>query len=192
MRRGVLGLDRVLVLLLGLVLVVLGVAAIGWQVGFLADVWPDVPDSTSVDSTQVTGDSRFVAIAVAAGVVLVLLGLWWLFAHLPRRGVGPLRLPSGDVPGVLTVLPGPAVATAADVLADDPRILSARGAVLTDRKRLVVRLRVTVYPDADLASVITSCEAVLADLARVLPEEQLTSRVELTVLRRAPERARVQ
>jgi len=40
--------------------------------------------------------------------------------------------------------------------------------------------------------VITSCEAVLADLARVLPEEQLTSRVELTVLRRAPERARVQ
>ena len=163
MRRGVLGLDRVLVLLLGLVLVVLGVAAIGWQVGFLADVWPDVPDSTSVDSTQVTGDSRFVAIAVAAGVVLVLLGLWWLFAHLPRRGVGPLRLPSGDVPGVLT-----------------------------DLKRLVVRLRVTVYPDADLASVITSCEAVLADLARVLPEEQLTSRVELTVLRRAPERARVQ
>ena len=192
MRRGVLAMDRVLVLLLGLVLIVLGVAAIGWQVGFLADVWPDVPESAGVDTTQVTDSSAFVAIAVAAGVVLVLLGLWWLLAHLPRRGVGPLRLPSGDVPGALTVLPGPAVATAADVLADDPGILSARGAVLTDRKERVVRLRVSTYPDADLAPVIRSCQVVLADLARVLPEHQLRSRVELTVLRKAPERARVQ
>ncbi|WP_146842494.1 hypothetical protein [Cellulomonas composti] len=186
-----LGLDRVLVLLLGLVLVVLGVAAIGWQTGFLADVWPDVPDSVDVDSSRVTGSSSFVAIALAVGVVLVGLGLWWLLAHLPRRGVAPLRLPAGPLPGVLTVEPGPAVATAADVLSDDPRILSVRGAVLTERGRLVVRLRVTAYPDADLADVIGACHDVLADLARVLPEEQLTSRVEITVLRRAAARARV-
>jgi hypothetical protein len=192
MRRGVLGFDRVLVLLLGLALIVLGVAAIGWQTGFLADVWPSAPSSVEVDSGQATDASNFTPIAVAAGVLLVLLGLWWLFAHLPRRGVGPLRLPPGDVSGVLTVLPGPAVATAADVLADDPRILSARGAVLTERSVVVVRLRVTCYPDADLGEVIAACDAVLADLARVLPDEQLTSRVELTVLRRAPERARVQ
>ena len=63
MRRGVLAVDRVLVLLLGLVLIVLGVAAIGWQVGFLADVWPDAPDEAGVDSTQVTDSSAFVAIA---------------------------------------------------------------------------------------------------------------------------------
>ncbi|WP_426593588.1 hypothetical protein ACPPVS_17905 [Cellulomonas sp. McL0617] len=192
MRRGVLAVDRVVVLLLGLALIALGVALVGWQAGFLADVWPSVPGSVQVDSSQVTGSDSFVAVAVTAGVVLVVLGLWWLLAHLPRRGVGPLRLPAGVSPGVLTVLPGPAVATAADILADEPGVLSARGAVLTDRKQRVVRLRVTVYPDADLVSVIASCDAVLADLARVLPDEQLTSRVELSVLRRAPERARVQ
>ena len=191
MRRGVLAVDRVVVLLLGLVLIVLGVAVVGWQVGFLADVWPSVPDSAQVDSTQVTDNANFETIALVAGVVLVLIGLWWLLAHLPRRGVGPLRLPSGAVPGVLTVLPRPAADTAAEILADEPGVLSARAAVLTERKQRVVRLRVTTYPDADLGSVIASCDAVLADLARVLPEEQLTSRVELSVLRRAPERARV-
>lgn len=192
MRRGVLGVDRVIVFLLGLVLIALGVAAIGWQTGFLDDLWPSVPGSVDVDSGQVTGSDSFVAIAVAAGAILIGLGGWWLGAHIPRRGVGPLRLEGGDVPGVLTVEPGPAVATAADVLEDDPRILSARGAVLRERKATVVRLRVTCYPDADLGGVAAACDQVLADLARVLPDEQLTSRVELTVLRRAPERSRVQ
>ncbi|WP_155856082.1 hypothetical protein [Cellulomonas sp. URHD0024] len=191
MRRGVLAVDRVVVLLLGLVLVALGLAVVGWQAGFLKDVWPSAPSSVHVDSGEVTDDGSFVAVAVLLGALLVGLGLWWLLSHLPRRGVGPLRLPPGDVPGVLTVLPGPAVETAAEVLEDDPRVLSARGSVLTDRKQLVVRLRVTVYPDADLGSVIQSCDAVLADLARVLPAEQLTSRVELSVRRQAPERARV-
>ena len=177
MRRGVLGVDRVLVLLLGLVLIVLGVAAIGWQVGFLADVWPSVPSSVDVESGSGHRSARTSrSIAVASGVVLVLLGLWWLLAHLPRRGVDPLRLPAGDVPGVLTVLPGPAVAAAADVLADDPRILSARGSVLTERKALVVRLRVTCYPDADLGAVVAACDAVLADLARVLPDDARSRR----------------
>ncbi|WP_051639838.1 hypothetical protein [Cellulomonas sp. URHE0023] len=192
MRRGALAVDRVVVLLLGLVLIALGVAVVGWQAGFLEDVWPSVPPSVQVDSSEVTGTGSFVVLAVAAGAVLVGLGGWWLAAHIPRRGVGPLRLPPGDVPGVLTVLPAPAVATAADVLADEPGVLSARGAVLTDRKQRVVRLRVAVYPDADLASVIASCDRVLADLAVVLPDDQLRSRLELSVRREASERARVQ
>jgi len=192
MRRGALAVDRVVVLLLGLLLLVLGIAIVGWQAGFLDDVWSSAPSSLAVDSRQVTDDGTFVPLAIAAGVILVLLGLWWLGAHIPARGVGSLRLPPGDVPGVLTVDPGAAVDAAADVLEDDPQVLSARGAVLTDRKQLVARLRVTAYPDADLGSLIRSCDAVLADLARVLPEQQLTSRVELSVRRRAPERARVQ
>ena len=54
MRRSILAFDRVIVLLLGLVLIVLGVAAVGWQTGFLGSVWPAVPDQITVDSTQVT------------------------------------------------------------------------------------------------------------------------------------------
>ena len=56
--------------------------------------------------------------------------------------------------------------------------------MLADRGERVVRLRVTVYPDADLAPWSRRATAVLADLARVLPAEQLRSRVELSVLRR--------
>ena len=184
MRRSILGFDRVLVLLLGLLLIVLGVAAVGWQTGFLESLWPDVPDEIAVDSSQVTGSSSFAVLAGVVGGALVVIGLWWLLAHLPRRSVGSLRLPSGDQPGRLVVDPGPAVATAAEVLADDPMIRSAKGAVLADRGELVVRLRATVDPDADLGAVVDACDAVLADLAHVLPADQLRSRVELSVLRR--------
>ncbi|GEK22029.1 hypothetical protein [Cellulomonas xylanilytica] len=184
MRRSILAFDRVLVLLLGLVLVVLGVAAVGWQTGFLGSVWPDVPDEVSVDTGEITGASGFAVLAGVAGSALVVIGLCWLIAHLPRRSVGSLRLPSGEQPGRLVVDPGPAVATAAEVLADDPLIRSARGAVLADRGEQVVRLRATVDPDADLGAVVAACDRVLADLAHVLPADQLRSRVELSVLRR--------
>lgn len=191
MRRSILAFDRVVVLLLGLVLLVVGLAAVGWQVGFLDDVWPDVPDSLAVDSGRVTDSDSFAVLAGVVGGALVVIGLWWLLAHLPRRSAGSLRLPPGELPGRLVVDPAPAVATAAEVLADDPLVRSARGAVLPDRGELVVRLRVTVDPDCDLESVVAACDEVLGDLARVLPADQLRSRVELGVLRRAEASPRV-
>ena len=191
MRRSTLAFDRVLVLLLGLVLLVVGVAAVGWQVGFLETVWPDVPSSLDVDSGRLTGASSYPLLAGIVGVALVLIGLWWLLAHLPRRSVGSLRLPSGDQPGRLVVDPGPAVSTAAEVLAEDPIIRSARGAILADRGELVVRLRATVDPDSDLDDAVAACDRVLSDLAHVLPADQLRSRVELSVLRRGEVAPRV-
>jgi hypothetical protein len=191
MSRSILAFDRIVVLLLGLVLLVLGVAAVGWQLGYLADVWPAAPDTLDVDSGRLTGSPNYPVIAGAVGVALVVIGVWWLFAHVPRRSVGALRLPAGEQPGRLVVEPGPAVATAAEVLADDPMIRSARGAVLADRGELVVRLRATADPDADLASVVQACDDVLADLADVLPADQLRSRVELSVLRRGTSEPRV-
>ncbi|MDC7123125.1 hypothetical protein OMK64_16460 [Cellulomonas fimi] len=192
MRRSVLAVDRVLLLLLGLVLVVAGVAAVGWQVGFLSDVWPSAPDRLAVDTETVTQTSGYPVLLALAGVLLVGLGLWWLVAHLPRRSVGALRLPAGDRAGRLTVDPGPAVATAAEVLAEASDVRAARGSVLRDRGELVVRLRATVDPGADLPAVVAACDRVLADLARVLPSDRLRSRVEISVLREPAAAPRVQ
>jgi hypothetical protein len=192
MRRSILAFDRVVVLLLGLVLIVLGVAAVGWQYDFLSSVWPDVPDEIGVDSTLVTDSPNAAVLGGVIGCALVIIGLWWLLAHLPRRSVGALRLPPGGQPGRLMVEPGPAVATAAEVLAEDPMIRAARGAVLADRGERVVRLRATVEPATDLEAVGATCDRVLADLAHVLPADQLRSRVELSVLRRGETGPRVQ
>jgi hypothetical protein len=191
MKRSVLAVDRVAVLLLGLVLVVVGAAAVGWQLGFLTEVWPDVPDTVQVDAGAVTTASGYPVLAGTIGVALVAVGAWWLLAHVPRRSVGPLRLAAGDQPGRLEVDPGPAVATAADVLSDDPVIQSARGAVIADRGERVVRLRATVNPDTDLYAAVAACDRILADLAHVLPADQLRARVELSVLRRGETEARV-
>ena len=145
------------------------------------------PTSSHVDSTQVTDDANFAAIAIVAGVVLVVLGL--LVAG--RAPAPPRRRPAAPAPGRrprrahgrCPARPSRPPPTSSRT---SPRVLSARGAVLTDRKQRVVRLRVTVYPDADLGAVVASCDAVLADLARVLPDEQLTSRVEVSVLSSGP------
>lgn len=192
MSRGILAFDRVVVLLLGLVLVALGVAAVGWRTGFLESLWVDVPGQIGVDTGLVTGDPNAALLTGLVGGALVVIGLWWLLAHLPRRSVGSLRLPPGEHPGRLVVDPRPAVDTAADVLADVPVIRSARGAVLADRGERVLRLRATVDPDVDLAEVVIACDEVLADLAHVLPTDQLRSRVELSVRRRGEAAPRVQ
>jgi hypothetical protein len=192
MKRSVLAVDRVLLLLLGVVLVVAGVAAVGWQIGFLTEVWPSAPDRLAVDTEPVTEASSYPPLLALAGVALVALGLWWLLAHLPRRSVGPLRLPAGDRAGRLTVDPGPAVAVAAEVLSEAPDVRSARGSVLRDRGELVVRLRTTVDPAADLPAVVAACDGVLEELAQVLPSERLRSRVEISVLREPAAAPRVQ
>jgi hypothetical protein len=192
MKRSVLAVDRVLLLLLGVVLVVAGVAAVGWQIGFLTEVWPSAPDRLAVDTEPVTEASSYPLLLALAGVALVALGLWWLLAHLPRRSVGPLRLPAGDRAGRLTVDPGPAVAVAAEVLSEAPDVRSARGSVLRDRGELVVRLRTTVDPAADLPAVVAACDGVLEELAQVLPSERLRSRVEISVLREPAAAPRVQ
>ena len=116
----------------------------------------------------------------------------WTHTAGPRRSVGALRLPAGNRAGRLTVDPGPAVAVAAEVLSEAPDVRSARGSVLRDRGELVVRLRTTVDPAADLPAVVAACDNVLGELARVLPSERLRSRVEISVLREPAAAPRVQ
>jgi hypothetical protein len=84
--------------------------------------------------------------AVGAGAVTVLLGLCWLIAHLPARGVGMLVLPGSDRAGRLLVDPG----SPAGVLAGTPGIRSAHSKVVRDRGELVVALTGTIDPRADL------------------------------------------
>ncbi|MFB9377587.1 hypothetical protein ACFFKU_14050 [Kineococcus gynurae] len=192
MSRGVVGLDRFLALLAGLVLVVVGVAVAAWPLGYLKQVWPAMPDELRLQTAgDVVGASWWPWAAGGAGVVLALLALWWLLAHVPRRGAGDLSLPGSDRAGRLMVDADAPASAAADVLADAPGVRSARGRTIRDRNQLVVELTVVTEPDADLDAVVSASDAVVADLARVLGRPDARARVQITVARRGRSGSRV-
>lgn len=192
MGRTVLGLDRLAAIVLGLVLLVLGLAAAAWGAGWLVEVWAAAPQRLTLKTaTDTVATAWWPWAAGVAGAVLVLLALWWLLAHLPRRGVGELSLEGSSTSGRLRIDPAGVAATAADVLSETPGVRSASSRVLRDRGQLVVALKATVEPDADLQSVVSATDDVATDLAQVLGRDDARARVQLGVARRAHRRTRV-
>ena len=90
MKRATASVDRTSTAVVGLALIALGGGAVAWERG-------QFPGRERLDAP-------FLATAVDAGwwpwalgaaaIVLVLLGLWWLLAHLPRRSVGTVAFAS--------------------------------------------------------------------------------------------------
>jgi len=192
MRRSVLGLDRVLAVLLGLILLVAGLGAAAWYNGNLRRLWPRFPRQVSTDqAADLLNSSWWPWASGAAGALAVLLGLWWLLAHLPRRGVGPLVLPGSGRPGRLLADPAGIAATAAEVLADTPGLRSAHGKVIRDRGTIVVALTGTIDPRGDLHEVVAAIDAVATDLRSVLGRDDVRARIQLSVARRPRTQPRV-
>lgn len=191
MSRGVLAVDRVVTFLLGLVLLLAGLAAIAWWAGQLDHVWPAVPAVLRLRVLRTAVEAGWwPGAAAVAGVVALALGLWWLLSHVPRRGVGTLALPGSGVRGGLRLDPDAAVATAAEVLAQSPGVRSAGGSMRHDRGELVARLDATIEPTADLGAVVAAAERVSAELGHVLGLPAARCRVDLSVARRGRQLAR--
>ena len=192
MRRSVLGLDRIVAILVGLLLLVAGIGAAAWYTGGLRRLWPGFPRRLSTDGTADVLDTDWWPWAGgAAGALAVLLGLWWLIAHLPRRSVGPLVLPGSGRAGRLLADPAGIATTAAEVLAETPGLRSVRSRVLRDRGELVVALAGTVDPRADLTDIVAATDAVAGELQTVLGRNDARARVHLSVARRARAQPRV-
>ncbi|PRY15373.1 hypothetical protein [Kineococcus rhizosphaerae] len=192
MSRSVLGLDRVLAVLAALLLIVAGAATAAWGAGELDRVWAASPQRLNLQTaSDVLATAWWPWVAGLVGVVLAVLAVWWLLAHIPRRGVPSLPLPGTARTGRLSIAPDAPVEVAADVLAETPGIRSARGRVLRDRGRLVVALDATVEPDADLLDVVAATDTVSAQLAEVLGRDDARARVRLRVARHARHQTRV-
>lgn len=180
MRRGIIALDRIAGLLIAIVLIAAGAAALGWRY----DVIPDAPDRIQLEGlTDLPGEPWWPWATGAGGVLLIVLGLSWLVRHLPRRGIGRLRLPNSDDSGLLTADANAAVSAAAEALALTPGVRGGSGHVIRDRGQLVAELHCTIEPTADLTAVQAAAEQTAADLHRVLARDDLSHRIELRVAR---------
>lgn len=165
MTRRLAGLDRVLTLLAGLALVVVGVGAVAWWLGRLAVVGP-VLDAGWLPELVRRGWWPWAFTAVA--VVLALLGLRWLVAHLPRRAPGRVALDGSGEDGRLDADLGVAAGQAAAAVAASPGVRGASARVVSDRGEVVVELTATVPAAAGLAEGVAALDAGSADLAVAL------------------------
>ncbi|MEJ5914686.1 hypothetical protein [Pseudokineococcus sp. 1T1Z-3] len=191
-KRSVLGLDRVAALVAGLLLLALGVAMVMWWGGWLVLVWPQAPDQLTLQTaTDAFAASWWGWASLGAGVLLGLLGLWWLVAHRTHRSTGPVRLTGSDDSGTLLLDGSAAVSTAATVLGRARGVRGARGKLVRDRGELVAEVSAVVEPVADLAHVVEAAEAAMADLAVVLGRPDVLGRVRLDVAKDARRESRV-
>jgi hypothetical protein len=153
---------------------------------------PSVPGQLSTDGA---GDVLTIVwwpwASGAAGALAILLGLWWLSAHVPRTGAGVLALPGSNRTGRLLVDPAAVAGAAAEVLADTPGIRSAHGRVLRDRGELVVAITGTVDARADLGEIVDAVDAVAATVKSVLSRDDARARIRLSIARRAHSQPRV-
>lgn len=192
MTRRVLGWDRTATLLVAVVLLALGAAAVLWGADQLTRLWPGAPQQLSTaPATDVYARGWWRAASTAAGVVLALLGLWWLLAHLPRTRVGALRLPGSGPAGRSSLEGGSAVAVAAELLAEAPGVRTASGRLREHRGQVIAEMSLTAGPHADLGALARSIEDVSADLAQVLSRDDVRARVRVKVARQDPSTSRV-
>lgn len=187
MSRSVVIVDRLATLLVALLLIATGAAAIVWWLGELGLMGP-VDVALVVEQTT---QAWWSWAAGLVGVVLVLLGLRWLLGHIPHRGVAAIRLRGTGTSGRLTAQVSQASHAAAELLEETEGVRSTRGTIHRDRGQLVARIKATVEPQADLAAVTAAADTVATELKQVLDRDDLRCSVRLHVARRGRRLSRV-
>ena len=190
MRRSTVTTDRLATAVVGLGVLAVGVAGAAWQLGRLpipADSALHVPDLDGILASSWWPDALG-----AAALVLIALGLRWLYAHRPGQGVRATALPTSSAAGALSVDVHTAATAAAAALASAAHVASATGSTRVDRGERIVELTVTLDADPEaLAAVTAAVDGVDRDLARALDGVPFTSRVLLCAPRTGGHHPRV-
>uniref|UniRef100_UPI003B3AB89D hypothetical protein n=1 Tax=Pseudactinotalea sp. TaxID=1926260 RepID=UPI003B3AB89D len=136
--------DRATLIVLGLVLVAAGGATAAWQLG----AFGAAPEFTE-EHDRLIGQPWWPAVAIVAGVVLVLVGVWWLLRHRPGGSVTRLALPGSSFTTRLRVRPDAAVSAANEALLRVPDVRSSRLRLVLRRGAIEVHGSVVAARDAD-------------------------------------------
>jgi hypothetical protein len=185
MRTGPLVVGRIVAAMLGVVLVLAGLAAILWGLGRLDDVGLVSParlDTSAVD--QVTGQAWWPVALSMLGLLLVLLAIWWLTDLVPRRPIRRLDLPGSGSLGRLSVAAGEVADALADSLRQRVDGQGARGQVVRERGRLVLENHVSISASTPLADAAAAATGTSSLARGTLGRRDLFYRAMIEVPRR--------
>jgi hypothetical protein len=182
MTRTLLGLDRLLVLVVGLALVALGLLAVDWQYHLLFSSYDDTVRTGAAEDVVTTAWWPWVL--AVAGVLLGLLGVWWLLAHLRREASSTTRLSASDETGRLEVDVRSVATAAAAHLGTIAPVVDPSGTVRSYGATTLVELRGRVDPAADVEALTEAVATTSQHVAAAFPDD----RVECRVVLDAPQR----
>lgn len=192
MNRAAFRVDRLVLVLLGLALLVVGVWLFAWAARLLPDGWWSPAELALGLDPGATGAAWWPAALIVGGLVLVWIGASWLMGHFRRSTVSRISI-AGDASGGRLVLDGSALVDgmATALTAADVDVLGAGGRLVEQKKRLVLDMTAAVRPTADLRRVTQACDDVAAHVLRSTGREDLTCRIRLKVANRSRPAERV-
>ena len=176
MKRHIVAIDRLGCAIAGAGLIAGGVLTAAWARG---DVAVGAADAVTMPWRQDVVDAAWWPFALgAAGIVLVMLGLAWLFGHRPGQTLGAMALPQSGSAGLLTVDVNSSASAAADDLARHPAVSAASGTSLIDRGQRVIELDVKIDPaGAGLPASLDAARAARGHLAAALDGLPVATRI---------------
>ncbi|MGV9713570.1 hypothetical protein ACWDTI_23245 [Gordonia sp. NPDC003424] len=156
MNRGPAALLRITVALVGIVLVVVGIAAILWKLGVdPVQTWVDRIDQRA--GARLADTDWWPVVLIGIALVTLIWG-WRLIATVIRPGKAEdLVLAGSGAEGEMTVAPKLIADAVGDELARAPILHRVTSKATDDRGRTIIRLTVTAAPThsfAELASVV--------------------------------------
>lgn len=167
-------LDRLACLLLGLVLLLGALLVVDWEYRLVLDDYPATPHLGAVPGW--TSASWWPGAVGGAGLLLVLIGLWWLTSHVPRTTGSSVRLAGSDDRGRMDIdLASLAAALGRDLAASCP-VNNVSTTTDESRGQRLVIVRADVDPRADGPGITDVVSRITADVREAFPEGNVHAR----------------
>lgn len=161
MTRRAVTVDRIAALLLGIGLLALGLATVAWERGAL---WQAGPLDLSA-AIELTRTPWWPWTSGAAGILLILLALRWLFSH--HRAPKVTRLGLAGNSG-LTADPSAVAHVAATTLSEHVNVIKASGRAAVEHGSPTITLTVTVPAHSPLDAGVTTATDIVGTIAHML------------------------
>ena len=181
MSSGLLRLDRLVGLVLGLLLVAAGLLLVDWHLDQVLAL-PERVDLSGLASATDAGWWPFAALAVA--IVLLLLGLRWLVAHLPRVRSASTRLPDTSGAGRIELDTGSLAKAVAGSVQSPLALPSASGQARTHGGRATVEVAAHVSRSTEVREVREVGERAARQVAEAFPSGGVRFRLVVDAPRR--------
>lgn len=193
MRRMAAGANRTGLIIVGLFLLVAGLAVFAISFGLAAAVAPGLtPDAALQPVAAVFALPFSAVIALVVALILAIIGIRWLAAQVPRKGSAkPLRMQEDARSGVTTVTANVIAAAVEDDLEDTPEVIDAQAILRGTARRPELVLHVDVDERADVDAVVVDiADRVTANASHALGVPLSAVGVEIGIARSRQRRQR--